>query len=153
MIAVISIITSTILLNTQLHRPDNLLKEHASMLAKTMKLLLQEAIMNDENYALSLQPGGYQVLVFNGEAFVPSKQRFLTSLQKQHDYSDELLVDNQLVAIEDKQEPDPHILFLSSGEMSVVEWQIQDPDNQLNIQLNSNLLGDIQIAGPIDNSL
>ncbi|MDJ0834005.1 MAG: prepilin-type N-terminal cleavage/methylation domain-containing protein [Gammaproteobacteria bacterium] len=147
-IAVISVVTSTILLNTRLGNPETQLKQHASTLAKTMKLLLQEAILNDENYALALVPGGFKVLVFDGEGFTPSKQRFFTSLQKQHAYSDELVVDNSIVAIEDKQEPDPHILFLSSGEMSVIQWQIQDRDNQLNIQLNSNLLGDIQIAGP-----
>ncbi len=147
-IAVISIITSTILLNTRFNRPENLLKEHASMLARTMKLLLQEAILNDQNYALSVVPGGFKVLEFDGEGFTPSKQRFFTKLQKQHRYSDELVVDNNIVSIEDKQEPDPHILFLSSGEMSVIQWQIQDRENELNIQLNSSLLGSIQIEGP-----
>ncbi len=147
-IAVISIITSTILLNTRFNRPESQLQDHASVIARTMKLLLQEAILNDQNYALSIVPGGFRVLEFNGEEFTPSKQRFFTRLQKQHGYSDELVVDNNIVSIQDKEEPEPHILFLSSGEMSVIQWQIQDRDNDLNIQLNSNLLGDIQIEGP-----
>ncbi len=148
MIAVIGIITSSILLNTRIHRPDVLLKQHATTLAKTMKLLLQEAIMNDQNYALSLGSGGYQVLVFDGESFRPSDERFFASLQKQYDYEDELMVDDRIIAIDNKQTPEPHILFLSSGEMSVIEWNIQDRENQLRVRLNSSLLGKIQIEGP-----
>ena len=32
--------------------------------------------------------------------------------------------------------------------MSVIEWNIQDRENQLKVRLNSSLLGKIQIEGP-----
>lgn len=147
-VAVISIITSTILLNTNLNRPQELLKKHTTRVAKTLKLLMQEAILNDSNYALSLAPGGYVVLVFNGEGWLPSDDKFLLSLSSQYSFRDELIIDNQIVKIEKKEKPDPHILILSSGEMTPFEWHIADPENEMSAVIKGNLLGDISSEGP-----
>ncbi len=147
-VAVISIITSTILLNTNLNRPDEALKQHSSRLSKTLKLLSQEAILNDINYALSLVPGGYLVEVFNGEEFVPSEDKFLKKLANQYAYIDELIIDGQIVKVEKKEKPDPHILILSSGEMTPFEWHISDKEHEINSVIKANLLGEITSEGP-----
>lgn len=147
-VAVISIITSTILLNTNLSRPDEALKQHTSRVSKTLKLLMQEAILNDENFALSLIPGGYQVLEFSGEEFVPGEDKFLKKLASQYAYSDELIINNQMIKIEKKDKPDPHILILSSGEMTPFEWHIADRENELNTVIKANMLGEIVSEGP-----
>ena len=149
-VAVISIMASTILLNTSFKRPDTELKRHTNLIGKTLQLLLQEAILNDENYAVSLVPGGYLVLQYNGEEWVPSEDKFIKSLQAKYDYSDELVIDNRIVKIEKQEKADPHILLLSSGEMSNFEWSIADRENQLNSKLNGNLLGNITIEGPAE---
>lgn len=147
-VAVISVIASTILLNTSFKRPKTELKEHAQIVSKTLQLLMQEAILDDRNYALSLAPGLYQVLEYNGEDWLPTEQRFFQTIQQKHAYSDELIIDNTLVSIEKKKEPEPHILILSSGEMSVFQWDISDRDNQLHARLTSDMLGNIQLEGP-----
>ena len=147
-VAVISIITSTILLNTNFNRPEETLKQHSKKISKTLKLLMQEAILNDNNYALSLFPGGYIVLEFNGEEWLPSEDKFLLSLKGQYTFSDELIIDSQIIKIEKKDKPDPHILILASGEMTPFEWHISDREHDLNVVIKANLLGDISSEGP-----
>jgi general secretion pathway protein H len=150
-VAVISIITSTILLNTNLSRPDEALKQHTSRVSKTLKMLMQEAILNDKNYALSLVPNGYLVLEFTGDKFEPSEDKFLKKLANQYSYTDELIINNQIVKIVKKgkdEEPDPHILILSSGEMMPFEWHISDTENEINSVIKANMLGDISSEGP-----
>ena len=114
---------------------------------------MQEAILEDRNFALSLIPKGYLVLEYDGQEWIQSSDRFLMKLQKEHDYSDELIIDNNLVKIEKKDKAEPHILMLSSGEMSVFEWNIEDRKNNLSVKLNSTMLGKITMEGPVESIL
>jgi general secretion pathway protein H len=149
-VAVISVIASTILLNTNLKRPGAELKEHASRIGKTLKLLMQEAILEDRNYALSLVPDSFIILEYNGQEWLPSEDRFILGLQKEHQYEDEVTIDNAIIAIEKTEKPVPHILILSSGEMSVFQWAIADRENNLRALVTSNMLGGITIEGPAE---
>ncbi len=56
----------------------------------------------------------------------------------------------QVVVIEKKKTPEPHILVLSSGEMTVFQWDIEDRENRLKVRINSTFLGDIKIEGPME---
>lgn len=152
-VAVISIIASTILLNTNLSRPDNELKKHASTLGKTLQLLMQEAIIGDRNFALSIMPGGYQILEFDGNDWSLSTDPFFLSLHREHEYHDELVMDQNIISIEKTEKPQPHILILASGEMSVFEWNIEDRKNNFRVRINSSLLGKITIEGPAESLL
>jgi general secretion pathway protein H len=147
-VAVISIITSTILLNTSFKRPENELKEYAGRLQKTLRLLTQEAILDDKNYALSVIPGGYVILEYNGQEWLPSEDRFLQKLSQTHTFEETVTIDNTEINIEKTDEPQPHILVLSSGEMTPFEWVVEDPETDFQVKLTSNLLGDIVIEGP-----
>ena len=147
-VAVISIITSTILLNTSFKRPENELKEYAGRLQKTLRLLMQEAILDDKNYALSVIPGGYVILEYNGQEWLPSEDKFLQKLSQTHTFEERVVIDNAEISIEKTDKPQPHILVLSSGEMTPFEWVVEDPDTELQVKLNSNLLGDIIMEGP-----
>jgi len=147
-VAIIAIILSTILLNTRISRPESQLQQHARTIGKTLKLLLEEAQLEDANYALWLQPGRYQVIQYDGEGWSPAKGRLFARLARQHDYQDELLVAGQVVRIEASDKPRPHILLLASGEASVFEWRIEDRRNDLGAKLQGDALGNILIEGP-----
>jgi len=147
-VAIIAIILSTILLNTRISRPETQLQQHARTIGKTLRLLLEEAQLEDANYALWLQPGRYQVIQYDGEGWSPVKGRLFSRLGRQHDYQDELLVAGQAVRIEASDKPQPHILLLSSGEASVFEWRIIDPRNDLGVKLQGDALGNILTEGP-----
>ncbi len=149
-VAVISIIASTILLNTSFSRPENALKKHAVELAKTLQLLMQEAVLEDRNFAISVEPGRYQILEYDGENWTPSEDRFLLGLQRKYPFEDEISIDKAVIKIEKTEKPVPHILILSSGEMTVFEWEIIDRSNQLRVRLQSSLLGKITMEGPAE---
>jgi len=149
-VAVISIIASTILLNTTLKRPDTELKQHASRLGKTLQLLMQEAILEDRNYALSMVPKSFLILELQGGEWLPSEDRFIQSLKKKHVYFDELVIDENVINIEKSKKPVPHILILASGEMSIFEWGIEDRANNLRVKMSSGMLGNITIEGPAE---
>jgi general secretion pathway protein H len=152
-VGVISVIASTILLNTNLSRPETKIKNHASTVGKTLQLLLQEAILEDKNYALSLVPDGYLILEYDGSEWLPSKDKYLLKLQKRHDFEDELIIDNSIISVEKTDKPLPHILMLASGEMSVFQWNIADQQNDLRIRITSSMLGKILIEGPAQSLL
>lgn len=149
-VAVISIIASTILLSTDFSRSQNDLKKHATNLSKTLQLLMQEAILEDRNFALTIAPGSYAVLEYNGEKWLPSEDLFIKKLQRKYDYEDELTVDQVILKIHKTDPPEPQILILASGEMTVFQWDIIDHDNNLRVRLNSSLLGKITMQGPAE---
>jgi hypothetical protein len=114
---------------------------------------MQEAILEDRNFAISVVPKGYLVLEYDGQEWIQSSDKFLLKLQKEHEYSDELIIDSNIVKIEKKDKLEPHILILSSGEMSVFEWNIEDKINNLRVKLNSTMLGKITMEGPLETFL
>ena len=75
-------------------------------------------------------------------------ERFYAELQQKHRFQDELIVENKIVAIEEAEKPEPHILILSSGEMTPFEWVIEDRESRYKMHLKSNLLGKIVMTGP-----
>lgn len=149
-VAVISIMVSTILLNTNFHRPLSELKAHSTNLSKTLQLLMQEAILENRNFAVSVLPQSYVILQYDGAEWVPVVDKLLLSLQKKYTYSDELLIDGNIISIQDTEKPEPQILILASGEMTVFEWNIEDRKNHLQVKLTSTMLGSITIEGPVE---
>ena len=147
-VAIIAIILSTILLNTRFSRPETSLKQHAQTIGKTLRLLFEEATLEDVNYALWLQPGRYQVLQYDGESWQPVRDRLFARLARKHDYEDRLIVDGQPVPIEASEEPKPQILILASGDVSSFEWRILDRRNGLMVLLQGDALGQLSIEGP-----
>ncbi len=147
-VVVIAIILSTILLNTRFSRPETMLQQHARNIGKTLRVLLDEAQLEDVNYALSLQPGGYRVLLYDGESWLPLQDRLFKRLARKHAYEDELIVDGQPVSIAESDKPLPHILLLASGETSAFEWHIRDSRNGLEVAIKGDALGRIAIEGP-----
>ena len=58
------------------------------------------------------------------------------------------LADAQVIDISRKTTPEPHILILSSGEMTPFEWRINDKLVKSGIVLQGNLLGGVLMTGP-----
>ncbi len=147
-VAVISIVLSTILLTTRVSRPETALQEHVRRLDKTLRLLLEEAQLEDANYALWIQPGRYQVIQYDGEAWQAVKGRLFSRLARKHPYRDRLEVSGQAVTLEDSDKPIPHILLLASGETTPFDWRIIDERNGLEVRFQGDALGNTVIEGP-----
>jgi hypothetical protein len=59
-----------------------------------------------------------------------------------------LLIEDRVIDISSNTEPSPHILILSSGEMTAFEWRINDELTGSGIMLQGNVLGSVLMSGP-----
>ncbi len=148
-VLIVVITVSAVVSSTSLGRGDANLKLLGNDLGKLIHLLYQEAVFENRNYAISLNQEGYSVLEYNGEDFVISEQSFFRKIKLGEARESILLVDNLEVSAVETGSTIPHILILSSGEMSTFEWQITDTDLNAQIILQGNILGKIVVLGPI----
>ncbi len=152
-VAIITLIATAILLNTNLSRPDTELKHHAKQIGKSLTLLMQEAILEDKIYAVSILIDKVIIYEFDRGKWISSESPLFKKLLKKKEYSNNLTIDNRSVPLYQNNtsgEPQLHILILSSGEMTIFQWEIKDVANNLTVIINSNMLGEILVEGPIE---
>lgn len=148
-VLIVVITISAVISSTSLGRGDARLKLLGGDIGKLIHLLYQEAVFENRNYAISLTTDGYVVLEYDGENWVPSPQRFFQKVRLGEAKELILKVENIEVSAVDIDSLVPHILILSSGEMSSFEWQITDTNLNAQMIVQGNLLGKIVVLGPI----
>jgi general secretion pathway protein H len=117
-------------------------------LGKLFRLLNQEAVFEGRNYAISVQENGFIVLEFDGSAWAPAGESFFTRFKMAESQRSELIIEDRVIDISKKNEPEPHILILSSGEMTPFEWHIRDDYSHSGIVLQGDMLGGVLMTGP-----
>jgi len=142
-VIIVTISVSAILFSTSLTRGSGDLKILGSDLSKTMRLLYQEAIFENKNYAISINHQGFQVLEYDGQDWAESSQSFFRKVKLNESQKSWLLIEDLVVELIDQGEPVPHILILSSGEMTPFEWEIRDADANTSITIYGDFLGNI----------
>lgn len=142
-VIIITVTVSVILLSSNLASDGNKLETHASQLNKLLRLLYQEAIFENKNYAISLHHQGFRVIEYNGEEWLFSEQQFFRKVNLEAPLTSDLLVSNRVVASVSDESAIPHIWILASGEMSPFEWTISDPDVATSITLSGDIFGKI----------
>ena len=147
-VAIVAITVSMVQLSVGLGDDDRNLKRIGKDLGKLFHLLNQEAVFESRNYAISVQDNGFIVLEYSEGKWLPSSQSFFEKYKMTESQSSELIIENQVIDISKKTEPEPHILILSSGEMTPFEWRISDQLTQSGILLQGNVLGGVLMTGP-----
>ena len=147
-VAIVAITLSMMQFSMGLGDENRELKRVGKDLGKLFHLLNQEAVFEGRNYAISVQENGFIVLEFDGSAWTPAGDSFFTRIKMAESQISELLIEDLVVDISEKEQPDPHILILSSGEMTPFEWRIEDRFSQFGIVLQGNLVGGILMTGP-----
>jgi len=147
-VAIVGITVSMLQLSTGLGDNDRDLKRLGKDLGKLFHLLNQEAVFENRNYAISVQEEGFLVLEFNGEGWDPSAQSFFKKIKLNKSQRSLLLIEDLVVNTKTTKNPQPHILILSSGEMTPFEWRISDQDTRSEIVLQGNILGSVLMTGP-----
>lgn len=147
-VAIVAITVSMVQLAPGLSDETRELKRTGKELGKLFRLLTQEAVFESRNYAIMVQENGFEVLEYADGEWQPSSQSFFKKIKMSKSQSSELLIENQVIDISTKEEPEPHILILSSGEMTPFEWRIRDNLTQTGILLQGNLLGSVLMTGP-----
>jgi hypothetical protein len=124
------------------------LKRVGNDLGKLFHLLNQEAVFESRNYAISVQENGFIVLEFGDGEWVPVGDSFFARCKLTESQISELTIEGQVINISPSDNPQPHILILSSGEMTAFEWRIQDQLSQSGILLQGDILGSVLMTGP-----
>ena len=147
-VAIVGITVSMLQLSIGLGDNERDLKRLGKDLGKLFHLLNQEAVFENRNYAISVQEEGFLVLEFNGEGWDPSDQSFFKKIKLNKSQQSLLIIEDLVVNIKPRKDPQPHILILSSGEMTPFEWRISDQDTRSEIVLQGNILGSVLMTGP-----
>jgi len=147
-VAIVAITLSMMQFSMGLGDENRELKRVGKDLGKLFHLLNQEAVFESREFAISVKDKGFMVLEFNGGDWSVVEDSFFTRIKMAESQRSELIIGDLVVDISAKTEPQPHILILSSGEMTPFEWRIQDEYSQLGIVLQGNMLGGVLMTGP-----
>jgi general secretion pathway protein H len=147
-VAIVAITVSMLQLSTGLGDNERDLKRLGKDLGKLFHLLNQEAVFENRNYAISVQDEGFLVLEYNGEDWNPSEDSFFKKIKLNKSQQSLLIIDDLVVNTKTTKDPQPHILILSSGEMTPFEWRISDQDSRSGIVLQGNVVGSVLMTGP-----
>ena len=147
-VAIVAITLSMIQFSMGLGDENRDLKRIGKDLGQLFHLLNQEAVFESRNFAISVKDKGFIVLEFDGGAWTAVDDSFFTRIKMTESQRSELIIADLVVDISAKTEPPPHILILSSGEMTPFEWRIRDEYSQFGIVLQGNMLGAVLMTGP-----
>ena len=147
-VAIIAITISMLQLSTSLGDNNRELKRLGKDLGKLFHLLTQEAVFENRNYAISVQDDGFLVLEYNGETWQESPQAFFKKIKVGDNQHSRLIINDLVIDTGKKSPPRPHILILSSGEMTPFEWHISDDNTQAGIVLQGSMVGSVLMTGP-----
>jgi len=147
-VAIVTITITVVQLAPGLSDETRDLKRTGKELGKMFRLLNQEAVFEGRNYAISVKDNGFLVLEYNEEEWLPVPDTFFARIRMAESQRSELIIENQVIDISETKTPQPHILILSSGEMTPFEWRISDNIVKSGIVLQGNLLGGVLMTGP-----
>jgi general secretion pathway protein H len=151
-VIIVTISVSFILLSVSFTSGSDKLKVLGTDLGKTMRLLYQEAIFENRNYAISLHQQGFSVLEYDGEKWAESGQSFFRKVKLSESQQSQLIIEELVVKVVKTDDPVPHILILSSGEMTAFEWNIIDNNARASITISGDFLGNILVNDPVPQS-
>ncbi len=147
-VAIVAITIAVVQLAPGLSDENRGLKRTGAELGKLFRLLNQEAVFESRNYAISVQDEGFVVLEYNQGKWVQVPDSFFMRIKLAGAQRSQLIIEDQVVDTSKKEIPEPHILILSSGEMTPFEWRISDKILQTGIVLQGNVLGKVLMTGP-----
>jgi prepilin-type N-terminal cleavage/methylation domain-containing protein len=147
-VAIIAISFTLVQLAPGLGDENRDLKRVGKDLGKMFRLLNQEAVFENRNYAISVRDHGFVVLEFADGAWSETGDSFYRRIKLTETQRSKLLIEDLVVDTSDKKKNQPHILILSSGEMTPFEWHIEDTLTHSGIVLEGNMLGSVLMTGP-----
>lgn len=148
-VAIVVITVSAMVSSTSLGRSDANFKLLGNDLGRLIYLLSLEAVFENRHYAVSYHQQGYHILEYNGEDWLISEQSFFRRIKLGENRQSSLMIDNVEVVAAEVDRAIPHILILSSGEMTPFSWEITDTDLNAQIIVQGDPLGKVTVLGPV----
>ena len=147
-VAIVAITISMMQFSVSIGDEDRELKRIGKDLGKLFHLLSQEAIFENKNYAVSVYDEGFVILEYKEDKWYETGQDFLQKFKLTESQRSELYLEDKLIDTKRQTIPPPHILILSSGEMTPFEWRIKDNLTNSGIVLQGNFVGSVLMTGP-----
>lgn len=147
-VAIVAISFTLIQLSPGLGDKNRELKRVGKDLGKMFSLLNQEAVFENRNYAISVRDKGFVVLEYADGVWSEVPDAFFKRIKLADSQRSKLIIEDLVVDTSAKKKNEPHILILSSGEMTPFEWHIDDTATHSGILLQGNMLGSVLMTGP-----
>ncbi len=147
-VAIVGITVSLLQLSIGLGDDSRDLKRVGKDLGKMFRLLTQEAVFENRHFAISVRDDGFVVLEYDAGEWLVTGDRFLERIKLTESQRSVLLIEDLVVDTSPQTVPKPHILIMSSGEMTPFEWRIEDSLTDSGIVLEGNILGGVLMTGP-----
>ena len=129
-VLIIAILVGAAVLSMGTLGSDRELQREAQRLQALLQLMQEEALMQGRDYGVEIRADGYGFLVFDHEQFAwayPAAEDLLIEHALPGELTMELFLDGREIVLEETQDedeletPEPHIMVLSSGEMTPFE--------------------------------
>ncbi len=147
-VAIVGVTVSMLQLSIGLGDDTRDLKRVGKDLGKMFRLLTQEAVFENRHFAVSVLDNGFIVLEYADGEWLETGDNFLQRIRLTETQRSVLLIEDLVVDTSPQTQPKPHILILSSGEMTPFEWRIEDSLTDSGIVLEGNVLGGVLMTGP-----
>ena len=92
-----------------------------------------------------MQDRGFIVLEYNDGKWLRAADSFFDKIKMTESQSSLLIIENQVIDISETTNPEPHILILSSGEMTPFILTFSAPQTEQVYQITATLLGHLEL--------
>lgn len=122
---------------------NKLLKENADRFVALMSLAQDEAILQSTELAVEITPNGYSFYQNEGNTWVSFSDAPFSRRQMPKEISTKLLLDGISIDFEGRENDQPQIVILSSGEMTPFSYTLQFKDKSI-IEMKVNATGEVE---------
>ena len=127
-VLIIAILVGAAVLSMGTLGSDRELRREAQRMRALLQLMQEEALMQGRDYGIEVRATGYEFLVYDHDQFIwgyPLDEDLFIEHQLPGELALELTLEGREVVLEeekdDEAQPEPHIMVLSSGEMTPFE--------------------------------
>ncbi len=163
-VVIIAVISAVALLSIGILGDDRDLQREVRRLSSLIELANDEAAIQGRDYGLEIMQSGYRFVEFDpflNQWYEMIGDDFLRPRQIKEGLEFELTIEDRRVLLDesaaemerDEDEPDltddyiPHILIMSSGDVSPFELRLLRPNDRTALTLTMSLAGELEIQG------
>lgn len=150
-VALISIIVGFVVLSIGDGGKTQLLEQNAKRLASLLKLVSEEAILTNQEFALAVTEEGYEFQILDGKDWAAiADDPILRARQLESGMRIALSIDNIEIDLQAQDDKQPDRLFLlSSGEMTPFEITLKDDASGTYFNVIGAANGQLNVLGPL----
>ena len=150
-VALISIIVGFVVLSIGDGGKTQLLEQSAKRLASLLKLVSEEAILTNQEFALAVTEEGYEFQILAGKDWAAiADDPMLRPRQLESGVQMALSIETTEIDLQAQDEKDPARLYLlSSGEMTPFEMTLKDDASGTYFNVIGTANGELNVLGPL----